>query len=203
MPWWRRPYLWLMVVVAIPLFLVVLIIGRGHMRVREQQAAWQRLERRGVIVDEYLVAGEPVRTWWQKRLEGYEFAVTISEQATVDALVVDDILRLRRVRGLAIETPLSKTEAERLAQLTTLEHLHVAHQDIAPNTIQSLCTAQSIQHCTLQQSQANDDCLAVIAQLPRLRNLELLDTNVSEEAAQALRAARPNVNISFRPLATD
>lgn len=203
MPWWRRPYLWLMVVVAIPLFLVVLIIGRGHMRVREQQAAWQRLERRGVIVDEYLVAGEPVRTWWQKRLEGYEFAVTISEQATVDALVVDDILRLRRVRGLAIETPLSRTEAERLAQLTTLEHLHVAHQDIAPDAIQSLCTAQSIQHCTLQQSQANDDCLAVIAQLPRLRNLELLDTNVSEEAAQALSAARPNVNISFRPLATD
>lgn len=197
MAWWRRPYLWLMVVVAIPLLLAGLIVGRGHMRVREQLAAWQRLERQGVIVDEYLVAGEPVRGWWQKRLEGYDVAVTIRTQGAVDPLIVDDILRLRRVRGLAIESPLSTADAERLAQLTTLEHLYVANQGIAPEAIQTLCAVPSIEYCTLKQSQANDDCLVVVAQLSRLERLELQNIAVSEEAVKALRVARPNIEIEW------
>lgn len=199
MAWWRRPYLWLMVVVAILLFLVVLIIGRGHMRVREQRAAWLRLQRQGVLVDEYLVQGELPRAWWQKRLEGYDVAVTMPAQGTVDPLMIDDILRLRRVRGLAIESPISATDAQRLAQLPMLEQLHLANQDITVEAIQSLCAAQGIKHCTLKQAQANDDCLAVIAQLPRLHTLELLDTLVSEDAVGALRASRPDIEIELSP----
>ncbi len=199
MAWWRRPYLWLVVVVAIPLFLVVLVIGRGHMRVRQQQAAWLRLERQGVHIDEYLAQGEPLRDWWQKRLEGYDLAVTIPEQVAVDPLMVDDLLRLRRVRGLAIESPMSATDAQRMSQLTMLEHLYLANQEIASDAIRSLGAAQGIEHCTLKQSRVDADCLAVIARWPRLQTLELLDTLVSEDAVGALRAARPDVEVELSP----
>ena len=199
MAWWRRPYLWLVVVVAIPCFVGLAAVTRGRMLVREGLAAEDRLSHAGIGVRGYALRDEVPRSAWQEWLEGHDVWVTVSLQDDDSPLLMDDILRLRRVRGLTIGSPLSTVDARRFAQLPMLEQVVVADEQVSAEAIKALSSAPGIIYYNLQRTNVDDDCLAVIAELPRLQHLDLQYTDVSEEAANALHAARPEVEITWRP----
>lgn len=137
-----------------------------------------------------------------RQIPGLTYLDLIGRQGTDSSVWVvsmsevglDAILTLKELRELRLGCTGVGVGAERVRLATVL------NMNVSSRWIEKMKSLPKLERLKLQGCiRVNDDAVAALVAIPSLREVDLKGTTLTEEGIAALRAARPNLQVTFGP----
>lgn len=93
------------------------------------------------------------------------------------------------------DTSVSDDGVRRLGILKRLRELHLNAKGLSCQTVKQLRALRTLVYVDLNGTRVDDSCLPLLAALPELETVTLLETSVTAEGVRDLRRRRPDVKV--------
>lgn len=143
----------------------------------------------------------PKLTWFQSLLGEHHFLTIRFILAFPDESLLSDIAQLNEVEHLVIDAR-RLTDPEAFVVLRSMNELNSLRISYAVGlesvNLEALLDLPKLEHVSISSAKVDDEDLQQILQIPSLRRLDIKQTYITPEAADAAWDQRPDVEIYYQ-----